>query len=261
MSDSRNNSETKGPVYAQHIEVLERIEPCNLNSTSAKTPSVGEYELDLSLATQVREKLGYSPPGTEDVPRKTAEKAHSQLIEALTRAGIKPFEPSSVKRYKRQVRHSWLRGKRSGPIERLVQAVMLRTRLLDISDAAGSLLLFPASSIGLSIGGAVTLTQSHWSAGLGLLCGGVLFACFFGIFVKATQRGWNRLPLKNYKRPVPSFALLTALELNAHFPGVEFFVEEFEKQDPFLIAYDSKANEEAHVEVWAEPSYTAQRMK
>lgn len=65
----------------------------------------------------------------------------------------------------------------------------------------------------------------------------------------------------SYTRPIPEFALQSALDIKKRCPDAEFVVESFEQQaqvaDPFLIVH--AGGEEFYIEVWAEHSYKQQR--
>lgn len=248
-----------------NIDTLKRVNPCALNAQQVSVGQPEQYELDPQLVVRVRERLGYSPPGIKLPTEKSAEQGPSRLVEALTKAGISPFDPNSVKSYKRKVEKDWRRGRhrRCGVITKVIASVVSRLRL----SAGGEDLFLPIMLAGLGaptaflVAAVLQVTKGNFFVALGLFSSALLFAGCYGIFLTISGYEWKRTILKHYRKPVPNFALLTALEVQTHHPGVECFIVEFERVDPFLLLHDPITKEEAYVEVWGEPSYRATRLK
>lgn len=67
---------------------------------------------------------------------------------------------------------------------------------------------------------------------------------------------WIRTDLKEYKRPVPDFAIERALQIKRALPTAEFWVEELSlAPDPFLVAHVD--DEGYYVAVWEEARFEA----
>lgn len=70
---------------------------------------------------------------------------------------------------------------------------------------------------------------------------------------------WNTHTLENYSKPVPEFALDTALKIKRACPEAEFQIEELEVvPDPFLIVMLGITRR--YVEVWDEPKFEAENL-
>jgi hypothetical protein len=71
---------------------------------------------------------------------------------------------------------------------------------------------------------------------------------------QARRADWRVHKLEGYSKPVPEFALKTALRIKRACPQAQFHIEELEAvPDPFLIV--SVDNTRRYVEVWDEPRF------
>jgi|GEM_PF-2861646 len=193
--------------------------------------------------------LGYTHPERGRLVAKSA------LTNALRIMGLKPFTPLSVERYKAAElrRHQ---GK----------LAMIREK----TNSIGSLSLFMGlfSMVAFILVSLLSAGQM-WVRAFGYTLVSSAITFFLGLLVYAIigddskiKAKWQRRSLKDYDRPVPEFALATAMELHQRVPGATFLIDELvidmQPKDPFLVVV--LAGVEYYVEVWAEPGYKQERM-
>ncbi|MGD0900961.1 MAG: hypothetical protein ABR915_24275, partial [Thermoguttaceae bacterium] len=189
-----------------------------------------------TLATEAREKLGYRVLESHLEARKAAFDAHDAVARAMEELQIFPYTAESVAEYKRQAKE-----KAEQPPFLLILATSAFA-LGFLQLVAWLVTLAFASQTWLMIAGILLL-------GLGLAC--CLICDRSGLLIKAR---WLRHGISSYPRPIPEFALQSALDLKTKCPGLDFFVDEMQvKQvvDPFLVAVDRHGNE-YFLEVWNE---------
>jgi hypothetical protein len=70
---------------------------------------------------------------------------------------------------------------------------------------------------------------------------------------------WQVVPVSQYRKPIPEFALSKAVELKVAFPSAAFYVQELkEGPDPFLVMFYQ--NMVFYVEVWDEPEFEGRQI-
>lgn len=79
---------------------------------------------------------------------------------------------------------------------------------------------------------------------------------------------WEDCPIEEYTRPIPEFALQTAMDLKKLLPGATFQIDELVEDknvgDPFLVmTYPGDDGDEYlyYMEVWNEPGFSGERVK
>jgi hypothetical protein len=71
---------------------------------------------------------------------------------------------------------------------------------------------------------------------------------------RARVANWQSEPIEEYRKPIPEFAIDTALRIKKAMPEIEFRIEELTiVPDPFLIAVLGRV--QRYVEVWDEPKF------
>lgn len=215
--------------------------------------------VDKNVLTYAEEKIGYKHPERD---RKLAK---GELSTALRMIGTKPFTPESVKSYQAaEVSKSGLTGVwiEIGRWTRNLSPVLY---FLLLVGGLGSLIEFAQlAQAGTPFS---VLHFVHWY--MVSLVTGLLGAVLHRYLDQRQQYDavWRTVELKDYKGPVPEFALATAVELHQRVPQAKLFIEELvitkrERQpfvnDPFLkVTLDDEVH---YLEVWKEPGYKQERM-
>jgi hypothetical protein len=76
---------------------------------------------------------------------------------------------------------------------------------------------------------------------------------------RKTEQSWRTTALTNYDRPIPTFALHTALRIKREIPGAVLFVDALTfNVDPFLGVQLGQAR--YRIEVWDEPDFKTKRV-
>ena len=172
------------------------------------------------------------------------EKESCELKKVLDELKIRPFTPESVNQYKQQL---------------LKEA---NSRILWLH-----LLLRTISNVGLAIcvfclGPATLGWFISWKVGLFFVVSFIASFIIFGSlndFVTKGPGSWRVISLNGYTKPVPRFALLSAVEIKKRVPSTELFIHEFIQQEiilcPFLVVrhYDK----EYFIDVWDEANFQA----
>lgn len=186
------------------------------------------------LWKEAREKLGY------DVVKRQSDrsKLRAKLLKALDDAGVKPFTTESVERYKNR-RMGW-------DADDKICVGMLSAGILVFGLLAW-------------IVGIVFISVILWCV---VALGGM---ALLGAFVKLfSKKQWTSILLSSYDRPVPEFAIQTALDMRKHFRPVSklnfWIVEEAETHDPFLVVGVDGLDEWFYLEVWNEPGFDKKRI-
>lgn len=223
-------------------------------STVLKRQAPGATDCDLvdfsELAQKARDVLGYN------VLKDTQERAvkSQPLLDAMAAAGVMPFTDESVSEYK----HT-LAKKQSARIEKISYwAARVGAVMAVISFAMCALTAIYAGIAG---------TTAWLPLGFG----------FFGVpvgilvFHIGCELGGDdihridayRKPLECYTKPIPEFAIQSALDIKQHCPDAEFVVEEITVEkvvDPFLIVrLPGDGMPQYYIEVWNEPGFTQER--
>jgi hypothetical protein len=190
------------------------------------------------IVEQAKTSLGYNFPGRS-----------RELEDALAKIGVQPFTARTVERYKLKKRVS----QRDG----IGTAIFFC-----ITFGIG----FGVMAIGFTIGWACAAAEFKIEniASLYAVSAG-LFLTSTGLMIFAMSHGpqaeWVKIAISEYKKPVPEFALQTAVNLNAICPRVSLSVEEMQKtedKDPFLVASLDGAS--YYLEVWNEPGFKQERV-
>jgi hypothetical protein len=192
-------------------------------------PSIPDLVDNESLYRDAAAYLDYDPARViinEPVDREDLQVAMSVL-------GIRPFTTASVKEHKAARAlpgdHKWKGG------------VLVFLGLL--IAAAG----FYSETM------EVGTTVSHW-----LLFFLATALIGVGILVAIVRMSWKMTPLRDYRQPVPEFALQTAIDLAKKCPTAQFFIDEIET-DPFLVVKTRSGRTVYYLESWNEPGFKKER--
>lgn len=224
-----------------------------------------QHELDQlyafeQLAMTAADTLGYKESLTQ-LPKllEDAEKRVS-LKKAMTELGIETFSAKAVERYQSKS------ARRATPLISKAIAWVLTIAVLLFCGAGVTFIISLVACI--VCGMAEDLTVPTWLAVITWTSLGVAVANFVGIGVtdgkKLTYAEWAPIPIGEYTRPIPEFALQTAVDLKAKCPEAKFFIEELQLKertlDPFLVVHDSQGNKH-YLEVWNEPGFIQKRQR
>lgn len=194
-------------------------------------PDVALSNLEQEIVQKAEAELSYVAAGPPP------------LVTALEKAGVVPFDPDSVRRYKWQREGLFMRSRRN-----IYGAVAL-----------------VASLVGVLVWG-VVVNNLFIGVPAGIGAAGALVASLFGLATK--EHRWEVVRLNQYTRAVPTFVLDTALRIHRAYPHAVFYVDERRQNeraasDPFLMVVDhdkyGSMRERYWVEVWDEPNYREQR--
>lgn len=189
------------------------------------------------LCLQAREKIGYKSPGL----------GHKHFEQALYDLDIRPFDRESVEEYKTKA----------------VKSIMAGERERNTKYKIGNwLVLYGLCSLALCLIGSFLAAKPEEGAFFPccFICGSI--ALFVGVGLSSYNLPnvffWFSTPISEYDKPIPGFALQTALDLKAKCPYAEFFIQELESfKDPFLVAVIDK--KPYYLEVWNEPQFEVKR--
>jgi uncharacterized integral membrane protein len=183
------------------------------------------------------DKLGYQPLLKQG--KKNEERR--KLLGAINKAGVRPFTSESVESYQQAM---------------IDQEV---TSLGGILVAVMTAMLSVALAVTLSAVFDLAWWWVMWPAIVGILAALVTIGGL-GMNNEIRRRGWTRTSLRRYAKPVPEFALQTALDIREQCPYAKFYVVELEETpDPFLAVTVEGAEGLVYVEVWNEPAFNAER--
>lgn len=167
-----------------------------------------------------------------------------QLEAALQKLAIAPFTPQSVARYK--------------------AAKVSRARASFADGMFGFAWMFSVIAAGCGLAGIPIWTAGGPVVPL-VICAGMSIASAFAIGVawafKDVRSGnvWQRVKIKDYRQPVPEFALQTAVDVARACPDVVISIDELqESADPFLVASIGEAH--YYLEVWNEKDFKQERV-
>jgi len=164
------------------------------------------------------------------------------MVEVLNKMQVFPYDKASVKKYK----------KRTEFLFRFSGKALIGT----IYDAIG---LFCFASLILTAISCCWFSAGFWVA-TSAICTVVSFIVVIatGDKVKDYKAKWKKIPIKDYDKLIPEFALQTAVDLKERIPSVSIYIEELivneVPRDPFLVATDASGNE-FYLEVWNEPKF------
>ena len=125
-------------------------------------------------------------------------------------------------------------------------------------------ILFVVSGIG-SLGWNSWGLSWWWGVSSALICA-ISFAALrmFDTLIVATAK-WRRITLSSYGKPVPEFALQTAVDIAEHTgtSEVDFYIDQLvvneRTLDPFLVVRCKKDTTDYYLEVWNEPKFKQER--
>jgi hypothetical protein len=211
-----------------------------------------------SVLEYAEKQLGYKHPEQD------RNLSRGKLALALRAMGLKPFTPASVDHYKKtEVRRLQPQG-----------CLIVFAQLGDMMS--GFLFCMVMLSSFLFSGHVVTSMDTttgffkalpHWSTSMFVLSFIFFTMSHHALQKDATSAEWKLVPIKDYKSPVPEFALATAMEIHQRLPEAELMIDELvvtkrdrtpRSEDPFLVLTFNK--EKYWVEVWKEPGYRQERM-
>lgn len=229
------------------------------------------------------EEVNYCPPSVSRLRQEKLDRVQkarlakdatqNPLRAALRKAGVKPFTPESVEKYKKEsIRNKFQIfttdvNSPEAPFVFLAICGLIASAL--IYSIVGSILTIVFSlSVPLTIPFAIGLTVALFI--LGLVCaqsfdtliplylslGPIIF-----LFEKLgpSQYVWVTKPIAEYEKDIPRTVLETAQEINFHCKDARFFIEEIDKKpDPFLVVMC--LDERFYVDVWAEPDFKGDRL-
>lgn len=197
-------------------------------------------------------ELCYTPPSVS-VKRQAlsnllygAKKVNKTLAQVLKEIGVKPFTPTSVKKYKYSVLHP-----------SIFKAPLFYLFMVSLIAGATTLLFYHSS------------LQKPWIV-LCVVAGAFGLAGIFSLLICnlfENEHRWVTVPLRNYNKDIPFFALEKIAEIRARCPQASYSIDELVEirgeayPDPFLIVRLEATNESYYIEVWNEPNYKQERMK
>lgn len=216
------------------------------------------YAFD-QLAQTAAGTLGYKELLTQ-LPklRKTIEKRVS-LRKAMAELSIEPFNVKAVERYQSKA------ARRATPLStKAIEWAMATAVLLFLGTGVTFIISLVACIVCVF---AEALTVPTWLATITWTSLGVTtVATYIGIQAtgerELTYAEWIPIPISEYTRLIPEFALQTAVDLKAKCPEAEFFIEELQLKgrtlDPCLVVHDTEGNKH-YLEVWNEPGFIQKR--
>lgn len=83
---------------------------------------------------------------------------------------------------------------------------------------------------------------------------------FWNLQSEYRRAGWDTTHIQGYKKPIPEFALHTAIQIREKEPRAEILIEELRYTrivDPFMIVRLNRVD--AYIEVWEEREFTGKR--
>jgi hypothetical protein len=176
------------------------------------------------------------------------------VLDILRSNNILPYDAKAVEKYKQSMLNPALPLFRIKDDDMVGGIAILGSILVAVCGIIGAILL------------AVGCLKTGGVFGVIFLAGGA-FEALVGIPNLRGTREWNSRPLSGYPRPVPEFAVATALEtkrvLQEHDLLCEFYVEELTVKkrqfDPILVVnvYDHLRSNKGsfYLEIWDEPKF------
>lgn len=218
-----------------------------------------ECDVSPSLGEEAHVRLGYKPLRDKAGALGVEHQRKCEAIAVLEELDIRPFDPKSVNRYKIKTlalsAYGW--GGAFWLLDRVTCAVFVCGSLATLFAGIVSLCMF--------LGGGVipTYVWATWCWAWLPTCVSFVIA-FIAMNIGAPD--WGIVPLKGYERPVPEFALQSAVDISkrCHF-GTFHICELSRTHDPFLIwrIPTSKSGEwmDLYLEVWNEPNFKGKRLE
>lgn len=211
-------------------------------ATLKRKPVLEDADLALmkqkgELADKVNKLLGYNMLGFT--------KKVKELGNALYELDIKPFSPSSVKKYKVKMLHTKHRDKVKW------QSLGAAMIVIAVAILPGFYELFHKAPV---LGETLS-----WILAISSLITGICMLAHAADF--RSQNEWRRISLAGYDEDVPEFALMRAVQIKEKVPAASFTVEYLvhtesyqpKTVDPFLIV--SLGDEQYYIDVWNEPQF------
>jgi len=228
-----------------------------------------EPELALSgLADDASAMFGYHELSRRVMEAKVKINA-TPLQKVLRSLNIEPFSKESVEKYKKAKLQQVLES--SSPVyykhPRLYSFLELVLRVC--MAFAGFCILFSLITI-LADNTAqpefkTTTKIIFFTSSLGSL---LLFAIIYLVVPKRPELVWNLTSIggggwgQEYKKEIPTFALMQMVAVKKRLPSALFFIDEIvdpqsiRKTDPFLVVSDKDRTETFYIEVWLGPGFT-----
>lgn len=232
------------------VKMLQRVE--------AEQAEEEQFEItdDKRFAQEAKMLLGYSMLETENASqiRKQAHqtsmlKVNAKLVEILKELDIRPFSKKSVEAYKTN-KIKKLKRRDHTSFAMFVFGVVL---------VVSSIVLIFASAAKDNDGGDVL---SDWWAIPGILMA-ICSIPLIGLNVPSDRKRyeWTQTKIAFYGRPIPEFAIQTAIDIKKRLPEAYFEVEELTERrvvDPFLVV-SVEHGPDYYIEVWNEPGFKQER--
>jgi hypothetical protein len=213
-----------------------------------------------SMADEAQEILGYHVLKVSITEKAAKEQKLFEVRQVMAGLDIRPFTPESVEAYKAVM--EW----RAQPLSEHIGLWMFGTF---------AVVLF-ASMVTFVLGGVTgglfnyfsTVPNWLWTVlqcsivGVPVGFAGFLLSGFLAFPNKETKVSWDRYSISAYGKPIPEFALQSAIDLKKQCPEANFFIEEMvakrvPRADPFLVMVFR--GESFYLEVWNEPGFKGQR--
>lgn len=215
------------------------------------------YTFD-QLAQTAASTLGYKVLRDQLPKLRMEAEERVSLKKAMSDLGIEPYSAKAVKQYQSEM------ARRATPLATKATALAIVAVLL-LFWGAGVTFLFSLIAC-IVCGVSEALAVPTWLAATAWFSLGGTVATFLVIGFsgerKLTYAEWTPIPISTYLRPVPEFALQTAVDLKETCPEAVFFIEELQLKertlDPFLVVHDSNGNK-YYLEVWNEPGFVQKR--
>lgn len=200
-----------------------------------------DKEID-SIAREACNWLGYTRLATDIAGR------DRPLLRALAKLSIDPLDQRTVNRYRdRKIwQMGWL-GAFEGPFSYFFIG------LLSFVGAFFCAVVLPEIA-----------AENHiaWGTAAHLLPIGVVLGALLGAAIGKVTTGnsfeWDGVPIREYRLPIPEFAIRKAIAVSRALPSAQLYVESIRQKpmaDPFLVAVLGR--ERYYIEVWDEPKFEA----
>jgi len=251
------------------ITVLTRVPVAHAipDSTATAVPS---------LLVEAREHLGYQYGVDATEQHNDVHAQRAALRKRLEQLDVRPFDPRSVVKYKRQQA-----AKAAG------HKLRFAVRVEPILAWFGLALLVMAAGCGIACGITsachcyyASTTLGYLAAIAGLTFVGTLLGMGIAIWTGYITPGpspardiwpvWKQQKIKHYDAPIPEYVLQTAVDIKRECPNARLRIDRLTVPkaprlilDPFLVLQlpvaDSDLQQDVYLEVWEEPDFKAER--
>ncbi len=205
-----------------------------------KVESGSTSDLDAEFLRQCKEQLNYTLPTQVMIDNEQRTK----VLGVLREIGLPPFDEKTVEQYKMRQRFLFATPKYYWQCVFSLMVIVLAIPAICVMCGASWVYLW-------------------WCMPVVILVGviGVVANC---AAVEDWKWSWYNLPV--YSRPIPTFALQTAMDVKQRLDALDikhsFAIYMLERHaraaDPFLVL--NAGNHEYYIEVWNEPSFDAKRV-